>query len=498
MNKRILSIIYELCGPDSKITISSLAEKYSVSQRTIRNDLHAVSGLLRENGLNELQLKSGGIVCREDDFEKLLPFLSDRDFYTYKLSKEERVNVAVSLLVNSAGYITLSAIADSLFVSRATVINDLESIKKYVKDGNLEVLSHPNKGLRVDGLESDKRVFLMKLAKIRYAGKSEDTAAEHISIQAGNRIIVQKILSEQERIHASFFTDDSFEKILLYLGIMISRNMQGEFMETRAKVSNSRYLMAQDILKHIVQYCHINTTEDEVQFLSEMLAASRYLKNRTVQKNVVKIQMITRVFIEKISDELVINLNDDYDFFENLSNHLASILSEKISYPENSVIDEILEENRNVLEAVYKKSSVLQSCMNRELTRNDLEYIAVHVCAALERKKNKEISFHVIVACHAGIGTSQLLLEKLKMHFNFHIVDVISSHEARNLETGKADLIITTVPLEGCRLDYVVVSPLLSDEDYIRVGNKIDVLRSSRNLPGRIEENEVTAKGIFE
>lgn len=191
MNKRILSIIYELCRPDSKISIGSLAEKYNVSQRTIRNDLHAVSGLLRENGLNGLQLKSGGIVCREDDFEKLLPFISDRDFYTYKLSKEERVNVAVSLLVNSAGYITLSAVADSLFVSRATVINDLESIKKYVKAANLEVLSHPNKGLRVDGLESDKRIFLMKLADIRSAGRNKDMAAEHISIQAGNRIIVK-------------------------------------------------------------------------------------------------------------------------------------------------------------------------------------------------------------------------------------------------------------------------------------------------------------------
>lgn len=498
MNKRILSIIYELCRADSRISIGGLAEKYKVSQRTIRNDLNTVNRLLRENSLNELQLKSGGIVFREDDFEKILPFISDRDFYTYKLSKEERVKVAVSLLVNSAGYITLSAIADSLFVSRATVINDLEPIKKYVKAGNLEVLSHPNKGLRVEGLESDKRIFLMKLADIKSTGRHKDMAAEHISIQAGNRIIVQKILSEQEHNHASFFTDGSFEEILLYLGIMINRNMQGEFIETRTKTSNNRYLMAQDIMKHIVQYCHINTTEDEVQFLSEMLVTARYLKNKAVQKNVVKIQMITRVFIEKISDELVINLNDDYDFFENLSNHLASILSEKTSYPENSVIDEILEENQNVLVAVYKKSSVIQSCVNRELTRKDLEYIAVHVCAALERKKNKEVAFHVIVACHAGIGTSQLLLEKLKMHFNFHIVDVISSHEARNLEAGKADLIITTVPLEGCGLDYVVVSPLLNDEDYIRVGNKIDVLRSSRNLPERIEENEVTAKGMIE
>lgn len=498
MNKRTLSIIYELCRLDAVVSIGSLAEKYKVSQRTIRNDLNAVSSLLRENHLAELQLKSGGIIYRADDFEKILPLVSDRDFYAYKLSKEERVKVAASLLVNSPGYITLSAIADSLFVSRATIINDLDAIKKYVRLGNLQVLSHPNKGLRVEGAESDKRMFLMKLVDLKTANGHQDMVAGHISVQAGNRIIIQKILNEQERIHTSFFTDGSFQEILLYLGIMVNRNLQGEFLEARKKVSNGKYRMAQDILKYVVQYCHVNTTEDEVQFLSELLAAARYLKNRAVQKNAVKIQMITRVFIEKISDELGIHLDDDYDFFENLSNHLASILSEKTSYPENPVVDEILEENQEVLAAVHKRKAVVQSCMERELTEKDLEYIAIHVCAALERKKNKEVAFHVIVACHAGIGTSQLLLEKLKMHFNFHIVDVVSSHEARNLEPGKADLVITTVPLEGCSLDYVVVSPLLSDEDYIRVGNKIDALRSSRNLPVRIEENEVTAKGMIE
>lgn len=498
MNKRTLAIIYELCRADSNISINSLAEKHKVTQRTIRNDLNAVNDLLRENHLGELQLNPGGIICRNSDFEEILPFISGRDFYAYKLSKEERVKIAAALLVNTSEYITLSAIADNLFVSRVTVINDLSDTKEYIKQGNLHVLSHPNKGLRVEGLESDKRMFLMKLADLRSAGPQQDIVTEHISIQAGNRTIVQKILNEQEKIHASFFTDDSFHNILLYLGIMINRNMQGEFIEKRSKTSNGRYLMAQDILKYIVQYCHINTTEDEVQYLSEMLVAARYLKHKSVQKNVVKIQMITRVFIEKISHELGINLDDDYDFFENLSNHLAAILSEKTFYPENPVIDEILETNQNVLDAVHKRKNVIQSCVKRELTQKDLEYVAIHVCAALERKKNKEVAFHVIVACHAGIGTSQLLLEKLKKHFNFHIVDVISSHEARNLEAGKADLVITTVPLEGCRLDYVVVSPLLNDEDYIRVGNKIDVLRSSRNLLVRTEVNEVTAKGMIE
>lgn len=339
----------------------------------------------------------------------------------------------------------------------------------------------------------------MRLAGQKGFNDRQDIVAKNISLQAGNKIIVQKIVNEQEHIHASFFTDSSFHRLLLYLGIMINRNLQGEYIEERKRASNSKYHMAQDMMKYIVQYCHITTTEDEVQFLSELLARARYLKNKAVQNNVVQIQMITRQFIEKISDELGVNLNDDYDFFESLSNHLASIFSAKeVSYPENSVIDEIVAENQEVVLAVNKRKTIVQSCMKRELAEKDLEYVAVHVCAALERKKNKGIAFHVIVACHAGIGTSRLLLEKLKTHFQFQIVDVVSSHEAKNLEEGKADFVISTIPLEGCKLDYVVVSPMLNDEDYVRVGNKIDALKSSRRLPSRIEEQEITAKGMIE
>ena len=87
----------------------------------------------------------------------------------------------------------------------------------------------------------------------------------------------------------------------------------------------------------------------------------------------------------------------------------------------NTTEDEVLEERKDVVHAVGKVSSTLNRYTGRTFTDSDIAYIAVHVCAALERRKNKEVAFHVIVACHAGIGTSQLLLEKLKKHFNFQI-----------------------------------------------------------------------------
>ncbi|MGI6110117.1 MAG: BglG family transcription antiterminator [Eubacteriaceae bacterium] len=500
MNKRTISIIKVLDASDDAVTIGELSDQFQVSTRTIRNDINTINDFLSENELPLLSLEKGGRIAKSLEFGQVRSLVKNDDFYSYKLSRDERMSIASAMLVSSPGYLTLSAIADSLFVSRATVISDLNGIKDYIKSGNLTVTSHPNKGLRVEGLESDKRLFLMQINMSGgQPGASESVIASRVSIQSGDSITIQKILSEQEHQYKSFLTDESFRSILLYLGIMVNRNLQGEYIEPRKKIDNFKYRMAQDTLKYMTQYCGIHSTEDEVQFLSEILTSARYIKQDSSEKEPIKIQLMTRQFIEQVSDELEINLNNDYDFYENLSNHLESILSViPTGYPETEVVDEVLEDNPEIVEAVTNNLSSIENYAGRPLESIEISYIAIHICAALERKKNKEIVFHVIVACHAGIGTSQLLMEKLKKHFNFQIVDVISSHEAKNIQQDAADFIISTVPLEGCRLEYVVVSPMLSDEDYIRVGNKIDTLRNSRNLPSRIGERELTARGMIE
>lgn len=60
------------------------------------------------------------------------------------------------------------------------------------------------------------------------------------------------------------------------------------------------------------QYLGLISTVDEVRFLSKFLNSLRYLKKQNENKSMVKVQLITRTFIESISEELKINLNNDY------------------------------------------------------------------------------------------------------------------------------------------------------------------------------------------
>lgn len=501
MNQRSTKIVQLLSKEKDEITVSGFAEYFQVSQKTIRNDLKEINQILEKNQKEQILIKSKGVISAPVNFKDSLPLLLEGNFYNYKLSKEERKKVAAAMIVNSSDYITLATIADNLMVSRATVINDLKEIKEYIKEGNLEVISHANKGLKIDGLESDKRKFLFELLRptLKSYENQKNVIADYVSVQAGDANVIQKLVVEQEKIYKKFLSDSSFGKILLFLRIMINRNQADEFLEEQEEVDSENYMFALDILKYISQYCDVVITQNDIRYFSRFLDGIRYINQGSLNKNTMIIQMITRQYISSVSAELGINLNVDYDFFENLSNHLESIFSAPpLDYQEVDIVNEVLEDNQDVLEVVINQMPVIYKFAERKLTDIEIKYIAIHVCAAIERKRNKEVSFRVIVACHAGIGTSILLLEKLKRRFKFKVVDVISAHEVINIKPNSADFVISTVPLESCPLEYVVVSAAFNDADYIRVGNRIDVLRNSRTISDGTEDEKLNAKDLID
>lgn len=502
MNKRTKDIVGELIRTDQILTISDLSTHFGVSERTIRNDLNNINDWLGQNGLSLIKLGSNGRIEYRPEIEEVQKFVLENDFYSYKLSKEERKLIMAAILISSSEYTTLAKIADILFVSRVTVINDLDDVKRFISQEKLKVISHSNKGLRVEGEESRKRRMLLlmnrpqrEFGQMDFAG---NTLNRLMGIEGEEQEIIRKIINEQEHANNSFMTDDSFHELTLYLSILLKRVRQGEFVEKQDISHNLRYPMAAGILKYLCQYCGVTVTEDEVQYLSMVLSGLRYLKKDDFNGDIVKTQLITRQFIEAVSRTLELDFNNDYVFYENLSNHLQSIFeSSDLSFKENPVLRQILDKNKQIEYAVDENRAIVEKYIRRPLSPVELTYIAIHICAAIERKKNKEVAFHVILVCHGGIGTSQLLLERLKKHFNFQIVDIMSAHEVGRIRKGQADMVISTVRLSDCEIDNVVVTPSLDDTDYLKVGHLIDDLRSRKNLPPRLEKKKITAKSLL-
>lgn len=160
------------------------------------------------------------------------------------------------------------------------------------------------------------------------------------------------------------------------------------------------------------------------------------------------------------------------------------------------VLQAVIDENPEVVESARKNIKIIQPFARREIDEDDVRFIAIHILAAIEKRRNQDMQLRVMIACTGGIGTSQYLAERIQNHFDFKIVDVVSAHNARSIDPARADLLISTVPLPTMDIETVCVSPLLNDEDYVKIVNKADQVRShlkydQKQMPGISQANEL-------
>lgn len=508
MNKRSREILSQLITKteySQTISIQDLAEMFKVSSRTIRYDIEQINDYLKENHLQPLNLGKQGVINTQADITKARESLSEEGFYSFKLSREERVCFSAVMMICSDDYITLSEIADQLFVSRSTIIQDLEHIKSFFRERHLYVLSHSNKGLLLEGREIDKRNLLIDMIQSENSIFKAEPIFQHLTqclsknlkIDLEDISMIEKIINEAEHIYGRFLTDQSFVQLRNYFQLSLYRLRKAHYVEY-GDDKNSKWDMAKGMIDQIQQFIVKEIPDTEIYYVASALNRMKYIKKTTSNKEIVKMQVITRNFIEKISKDIHRNLQGDYIFYENLINHLESTFSTLGDrFAINSVVDEILQRYPEVKQATERNVYVFEEYVGRKLSEEEIAYIVVHICAAIERNKNETVRYSVVLVCNGGIGTSQLLLARLEKFFHLDVIDIIPAHDIENMNMDDVDAVISTISLEGKGIEYIQVDPLLTDEDCIRVGEKLSKIHPKVSEKETIsEENQDSLKSL--
>ena len=98
--------------------------------------------------------------------------ISKQDYYSMKLSREERANVIAYMIAEIDIPLTMQNLADSLYVSRSTILHDMSVVKDVLQKFNLK-LESSKRGLLVVGRESDRRILLLNLFPKIYTNQVE-------------------------------------------------------------------------------------------------------------------------------------------------------------------------------------------------------------------------------------------------------------------------------------------------------------------------------------
>lgn len=399
MDKRKVNIVRQIINNNCKeISLCQLANDFSVSERTIRNDIAEINEFFNDQGINMISLDNSGTVYLNGNLNKVKDSLQKMNFYDYSLSKEERVLINICILILTNRYVTYQEIGEFMYVSKFTVIKDSPDVNLFLKKFNLIIFSLSNKGLKIKGEEVNIRKVILNiitentyLVNMLLWQKDLKEFIDYKNTDIRDELeIINKIIREVENENKAYFTDTSLKRLSYYLYFMIHRILYGKTILMENKETNSPMIekIADRLIDMIGQYFKLNIRETEIMFLQNILAKLNYIKKEVDNSEILKIQMLTRKFIESVSKSLDINLNNDYIFFKNLSNHLESLFSDSnIKYPEYFGIDETVRNNKFVLNAVKENLKILEDYAERKISYIDIAFIVVYICAAIEKKK---------------------------------------------------------------------------------------------------------------
>lgn len=500
MNERCSKIISLLAAGERVYHLRDLAAAFSCSERTIRNDLAKINEELAARSLPPIAIERGGRLRADARLKEAREMLLSGDFYDYKLSKQERILLAAEMFTAADSFITLEQVAEYLVVSRSTIIGDLGEIKAFLWQHGLKLLSYANKGLRVEGEEGIRRLLLVKLfAKTRQSPLQSALWGDKEWLDE-RLTVIPKILREKENACHCVLSDDSFRDITRYLIVALQRIASGHVILHYPEGAGGKAALARDVAELVSQYYEVTLRQPEISFLADQLEKAHYLADPAGDEEAVRVQLLTRRFIAAIAAELSVPITRDYEFFENLANHLTMTLRQTSfteKTPAEAVLRELAQSHPAVEQVVRRHRGILEAYAGRDLSPREIDYIMVHVCTAIERAKVREHPPAVIVVCNAGIGTSQLLCSKLRRYFHFQGLDVVVPYQLKDIPKDAYDFIITTVPLPEEAGDAVLVTPLLSNEDFLKIANKLEEVQK-RGIRRRKPLRELSASGLLE
>ncbi|RKD34253.1 BglG family transcription antiterminator [Thermohalobacter berrensis] len=489
LNKRCIDILQRLRKSYDYIRTKELAVLYKVTPRTIRYDLDKIEKFLVKNGFEYLDRHHirGVKLKKQKGLENFINnFINTETPYKYVYSKSERITIMILELLQANEPLKVGYFEKKLFISRNTVLKELDDIEKWLKKRNLNLIRKPRIGLLIEGSELDKRKAIIECT-------SENISLEEIYGYINRKIAMSKINNIQfellfSEIDIDFlnslinyaenelnkkFSDDGYGNIISHIAIMIKRLQLNKKIyipdiNIEGIKESKEYQVSKEIISRIEDKFNIKVPKVELDYIALHLLGAKSLKNSEVEEN--ELSSIVEKMIEEIEFIYNVSFKDRNKIVDDLVVHLRPMIY-RVKFglhQKNPLHNKIITNYKELFLNTKSVARHLEDYLGTNINEHELSYIALHFGAALQNTvDNKNKNVKVIVVCGTGIGTAKMVASQLMKEFNVDIVDTISSREIRKVDNEDYDLIISTVDIsEYSENDYVKISPLFLKKDY--------------------------------
>ena len=491
--EKLLEIIIHQNG---YVTSEYLSEKLKVSPRTIREDIKQLSLDLNNNGITLAAVPSKGYCIPQEDLEKAFSYLHslEPDHSELPTLPHDRIRYILRSLLFTGASISIPDLVEDLFISNSTAEKDLQEARKWLESNNLLLSNSGSSGFCLEGSE-----LSIRYAMVNYFWSFHDLSSlleldEIKSIFTRDMVeSVEKIIYGLHDEKDFYLSDADYLNLILYLSIIITRTVGGfdiaEDVSVPVKFGKSEKYLASAIAKQLSERTSFQLSQIEIDHLARYLAQMNIVvEHDSIGKIGIRGKSISDFIadaIDEISAQFKLDLREDEDLANSLASYLDSMIKRKDNqaYVKKLAIEGIAKEYPVAFEMAVAISEMVRTEFTLTLEQNEIEYIALYFCAAIERlltRKDQTREIIAVIICATGAGGSQLLAAKFRRQFpDIHIAGIYPSHRLNEAREKKPDLIITTIPLADPSLPVIQISHLLTRDDHDTIRKAIDNLNTS-------------------
>ena len=481
--------------------IKYFTEKLNVSDKTLQKDLKIIGNYIARFNINIDAKRGHGILINREAngnielINNLNLNLKDKNSISID---QRRIEILKMLLLNSNSSTSINQLSEKYYVSKTSIVNDLKYIEEWLKNYNI-TLSKTLEGTKIVGKEADIRKAIASLLEdILNNNDGEDEIQEFTRIDVATfsallKIFdldsinfIESIIWELEKDLDYYITQPYNINLITHILICLKRLKEGnqiEINEERIKnidnLNKRVYDNVVNLVNKIYEKYGVLTSNEEIYYIYKYIVSSGFGNtldnNMKVSENYINnSEEVTKMMIDIMSLFLDINLSENELLSRGLLLHMKPMLN-RLKYDiqiKNPLFKEIEERFTEILGLCRLSIEIMSEYYNlSNISMDEISYLATYFQAALENSTSEK---KVLVVCHSGYGTSQLLATRLKKAFpQWTIVDVVSVHMLKNMDMSDIDFIVSTVDVDIKDKMHIVVSALLMDSDIKNIKNTL-------------------------
>ncbi|MFV7496680.1 BglG family transcription antiterminator [Klebsiella michiganensis] len=463
-----------------------LAQRLSVSTRTVRADITALNALLLHYGAQFILTRGSGyqLVIHDPTRYQTLEESAPKAQHIPRTAAD-RIHFLLVRFLTSAFSIKLEDLADAWFVSRATLQGDMVDVRERFQRYQLTLETRPRHGMKLFGSEVSIRACLTDLLwELSQPGPLNPLIGEE-AFDASVPTLLAGVLQETLTRHHVRLTDAGERFICLYGAVAVRRVSEGYPLAdfSAEDVAQNVRDAARELANTMQQLTGKLLAPAEEEWLCVHLAARQVQDVDPGTISADDDEALVNYILRYINQQYNYNLLDDAQLHADLLTHIKTMITRvryQIMIP-NPLLENIKQHYPMAWDMTLAAVSSWGKYTPYAISENEIGFLVLHIGVGLERHYNigYQRQPQVLLVCDTSNAMVRMIEAILQRKYpQLEIAATLSQREYEQREEIAEDFVISTVRISEKEKPVVTIAPFPTDYQLDQIGKLVLVDRT--------------------